>query len=178
METRLMNATVVDWNDENLAKLETGLKAGKSASQIAKEIPGATRCAIIGKTKRLYWTTLRPTKPPPSDEKVAKKRELSRERNVRFRIRQKSRQAILKQFKAMAINNAGNYQGISLIELTNHTCRWPGDERRSDGFHGFCGEPTALDSPYCAHHLAIGTVNITRKSSDIVKILQRQGIPL
>ena len=42
----------------------------------------------------------------------------------------------------------------SLLELTEHSCRWPiGDPGDADFF--FCGGPTASSLPYCAHHCRV-----------------------
>jgi GcrA cell cycle regulator len=44
--------------------------------------------------------------------------------------------------------------GVSLMELTNDTCRWPiGDVGAAD-FH-FCGHPPKKDAPYRDSHCAV-----------------------
>lgn len=49
-----MSYPIVDWADEaNISTLTDGLKSGLSYAQIAKRIHRCTRCAAIGKAKRL-----------------------------------------------------------------------------------------------------------------------------
>jgi hypothetical protein len=60
--------------------------------------------------------------------------------------------------------------------LDANSCRWPSNEKILGAFR-FCGCPKIPDSPYCAYHTSVGVVQITNKSSDIVKRLQRDGIP-
>src|SRR5262245_58744773 len=43
---------------------------------------------------------------------------------------------------------------VSLLELTEKTCRWPlGDPRIPD--FGFCGATPVAGQPYCVHHLRL-----------------------
>ena len=43
---------------------------------------------------------------------------------------------------------------ISLMELTERTCKWPIGDPSTDDFY-FCGLPCAVDKPYCAAHVAV-----------------------
>jgi len=42
---------------------------------------------------------------------------------------------------------------VGLLELKEHSCRWPIGEPDQPGF-GFCGCRKAEGSPYCEHHSA------------------------
>lgn len=44
--------------------------------------------------------------------------------------------------------------GVSLLQLNEHTCRWPIGDPQYPGFH-FCGAKPDKYEPYCAHHAAI-----------------------
>jgi GcrA cell cycle regulator len=43
---------------------------------------------------------------------------------------------------------------ISLLELTERTCKWPIGDPTSDDFH-FCGQPAHPGKPYCEAHVGI-----------------------
>lgn len=70
---------MTDWNDANIEILKAGLAAGDSYAQIAKRIPGCTRCAAIGKALRLGLerpaAASKPAKAPraPAVERTQKK---------------------------------------------------------------------------------------------------------
>lgn len=49
----------MSWTDERVEMLKVMWTEGKSASQIAKELGGVTRNAVIGKVHRLGLSTLR-----------------------------------------------------------------------------------------------------------------------
>ena len=64
----------MSWTDERVEKLKTMWGEGQSASQIAKELGGVTRNAVIGKVHRLGLSNRASTKPtaPAADAKPAK----------------------------------------------------------------------------------------------------------
>ncbi|MEM6974051.1 MAG: GcrA family cell cycle regulator [Pseudomonadota bacterium] len=43
---------------------------------------------------------------------------------------------------------------LTLLELTERTCKWPIGDPNDDNFH-FCGLPAVPGKPYCEHHVAI-----------------------
>jgi hypothetical protein len=44
-------------------------------------------------------------------------------------------------------------QGLTLLELTSRSCRWPIGDSRKAGFY-FCGAATSVQ-PYCGFHLGV-----------------------
>ncbi len=62
----------MSWTDERVETLKTMWGEGKSASQIAKELGGVTRNAVIGKVHRLGLSNrTAPAKTAPKEEKPA-----------------------------------------------------------------------------------------------------------
>jgi hypothetical protein len=61
-----MPKPTVKWTPGAIEKLERGIRNREPASKIAQQIPGATRCAIIGKAHRLglCWSAPPPELPP------------------------------------------------------------------------------------------------------------------
>lgn len=43
---------------------------------------------------------------------------------------------------------------LTLLELTEHTCKWPTGDPQRPGF-SFCGHQTKEDTPYCEHHAKV-----------------------
>ena len=56
-------------------------------------------------------------------------------------------------------NKSGN---LSLVELDNHTCRWPIGDPKDENFH-FCGKKIRLGQTYCEEHAAIAYVKPNKK---------------
>ena len=51
---------------------------------------------------------------------------------------------------------------LSLVELDNHTCRWPVGDPKDENFH-FCGKKIRLGQTYCEEHAAIAYVKPSKK---------------
>lgn len=120
------------WTDERVEMLKQLCAGGASAQTIAEQIGGVSRSAVLGKIFRLRLGAA-----PSAGAKAAEAPPLKRSPGPRPR------------------------RGKTLLELTNHSCRWPHGEPGRRGFH-FCGADTAdleRGMPYCARHarLAYGT---------------------
>lgn len=48
-------------------------------------------------------------------------------------------------------------KAVSLMELDNHTCRWPLGDPKDDNFH-FCGKKVKIGQTYCEEHSAVAYV--------------------
>ncbi len=69
----------MSWTDERVETLKTMWTEGKSASQIAKELGGVTRNAVIGKVHRLGLSNrAQPAKTGSADEPAAKPTEAAK----------------------------------------------------------------------------------------------------
>ncbi|MBE6452850.1 MAG: GcrA cell cycle regulator [Alphaproteobacteria bacterium] len=53
-------------------------------------------------------------------------------------------------------------QNVSLVELDNHTCRWPIGDPKDENFH-FCGNKVRIGQTYCDEHAAIAYVKPNKK---------------
>ena len=51
---------------------------------------------------------------------------------------------------------------LSLVELDNHTCRWPIGDPKDENFH-FCGKKIRLGQTYCEEHASIAYVKPGKK---------------
>lgn len=173
----------MSWTDERVDVLKSMWGEGKSASQIAKELGGVTRNAVIGKVHRLGLsnrasTTTRPAakeKPAPKEAAEAKpvveEQPAKVEETAPVRILPiPPRKPIIKagqplppqpsanEVSAEALANVKEVEKsarrLNLMELTERTCKWPVGDPATDDFW-FCGHPVQQGKPYCEAHVAV-----------------------
>ncbi|WJY22066.1 GcrA family cell cycle regulator [Fontisubflavum oceani] len=177
----------MSWTDERVEILKKMWGEGQSASQIAKELGGVTRNAVIGKVHRLGLsnrTTSGAAKPAPAKEaaKPAAKAEpaapkpapkpaattaepASRPSNVTPLRKpivpagqplppQPSANEISPEALAKVNEVEKHAKRISLMELTERTCKWPIGDPATDDFY-FCGLPVQQGKPYCEAHVGV-----------------------
>jgi GcrA cell cycle regulator len=70
----------------------------------------------------------------------------------------------IKLAKTLNISNpkVNKTDNLSLVELDNHTCRWPIGDPKDENFH-FCGKKIRLGQTYCEEHAAIAYVKPNKK---------------
>ena len=140
------------WTDERVALLTKLWADGLSASQIAAELGGITRNAVIGKVHRLGLSGR--AKSPSSSSPRPRK---ARSSNHMLRVSRPS----IRGNNALAYDYSAEpepelieipiEQRKTLLQLSDATCRWPvGDPGSTDFF--FCGGNPNEDSPYCSYH--------------------------
>jgi len=144
------------WTDERVELLKKLWADGLSASQIAAELGGITRNAVIGKVHRLGLSG-RAKSPSSSAPRPRKPRSPSHMMRVsRPSIRGNTALAHAYDYEPEPepepIENIIPIgQRRTLLELTEATCRWPiGDPGSPDFF--FCGGNVTTGLPYCAYH--------------------------
>ena len=140
------------WTDERVELLKKLWADGLSASQIAAELGGITRNAVIGKVHRLGLsgrakspssTTPRPRKPRSSGHMLRVSRPAVRGNTALAYDYDLEPEPELVEIPME--------QRKTLLQLNEHTCRWPiGDPGSTEFF--FCGGETANELPYCAYH--------------------------
>lgn len=114
----------MSWTDERIELLKTYWRQGLSASQIADNLGGITRNAVIGKAHRLGLKARpSPVKPAPAVAKPEPKPKPVKEKPRR----------------------------VTLLDLTERMCKWPLGHPGEADFH-FCGERAEPGQPYCADH--------------------------
>jgi len=173
----------MSWTDERVETLKSMWSDGKSASQIAKELGGVTRNAVIGKVHRLGLSnrvggegeettaTPEPVADEPREPAVemppqpapASARPVPRETVPAARPKPTPGQPIPPQptpseISAEALANlaeiAKKARRLNLMQLTERTCKWPVGDPATDDFW-FCGLPTVAGKPYCETHVAV-----------------------
>ena len=189
----------MSWTDERVETLKVMWSEGKSASQIAKELGGVTRNAVIGKVHRLGLSNRAPGAdraeeealleggvedlgleaeeeeaaapaprpaaapvPPQAAAPAAPPRPMAKEQMPAQRQRtpgqpmppQPSGSEISAEALANLAEVARKAKRLSLMQLTERTCKWPVGDPATDDFW-FCGLPTVAGKPYCETHVAV-----------------------
>ena len=172
----------MSWTDERVEALRVMWTEGKSASQIAKELGGVTRNAVIGKVHRLGLSnrvggmeredengTLDPVVESPAPELAPEAtpqpvapRPAGKDAVAPVRSKPAGQvmppQPAPSEISAEALANlaevAKKARRLSLMQLTERTCKWPVGDPATDDFW-FCGLPTVPGKPYCDTHVAV-----------------------
>jgi len=152
----------MSWTDERIEHLRAMWAEGSTASQIAEELGGVSRNAVIGKIHRLKLRVSsgsfhppmaaqpKPSRQPfltpatrhPARGGQTKPRAVHVPREVVHHDPQKS---LLERFVEGYLGQQGR---IGLLDLNAHHCRFPVGDR-------FCGlEPHSEGASWCRHHLA------------------------
>jgi GcrA cell cycle regulator len=148
----------MNWTDERVETLKKLWGDGLSASQIAAELGGITRNAVIGKVHRLGLSG-RAKSPTAAAPRQRKPRATHMMRVSRPAVRGNTALAPAFEYEVEAepevVENVVPIgQRRTLLELNEGTCRWPiGDPGATDFF--FCGGPAHTAGPYCAYHSRI-----------------------
>ncbi|TQD35826.1 GcrA family cell cycle regulator [Rhodobacter capsulatus] len=201
----------MSWTDERVELLKKMWTEGQSASQIAKELGGVTRNAVIGKVHRLGLSNrvegapaapapvaAAPVKPAtpepvaPTAAAAAPPRVEPEPEPVRPTLTavpprpapvppqpaaaaapvpgvvrkpalvpagqplppQPSLNEISPETLASVREVEKRSRKISLMELTERTCKWPIGDPATENFY-FCGLPSSAGKPYCEAHVSV-----------------------
>lgn len=159
----------MSWTDERVERLKSLWSEGLSASQIAAELGGVTRNAVIGKVHRLGLSgrakpqvqAARPVA-APRHKTAAPSRPVAQA--PRSSMPMTIGNLVIKSDENLELAPAPRilpaepetitYERMSILNLTESTCKWPiGDPGRPDFF--FCGRKSDNGIPYCAYHARI-----------------------
>jgi GcrA cell cycle regulator len=153
------------WTDERVELLKKLWADGLSASQIAGELGGVTRNAVIGKVHRLGLSgrakssssnAARPRKPRAPGHMMRVSRPSMRGNTAlahAYDHAEEPEPELIENIIPMG-------QRRTILELTEETCRWPiGDPGHADFF--FCGGNTLASLPYCSYHSRVAYQPVT-----------------
>ncbi|MCO4843273.1 MAG: GcrA cell cycle regulator [Yoonia sp.] len=192
----------MSWTDERVETLKKMWGEGQSASQIAKELGGVTRNAVIGKVHRLGLSnragttsaapskaakekvaakpaTKAPAKPKPAPAAKTTAAPAAKEKKEEEEVLELDENGIPISAARRAIIPAGQplppqpsaneispealakvsevektAKRITLMELTEKTCKWPVGDPATDDFW-FCGLNVQTGKPYCEAHVGV-----------------------
>ena len=168
----------MSWTDERVELLKKMWSDGQSASQIAKELGGVTRNAVIGKVHRLGLSNRAGASGKPEKETEAKVEAKPVEEAPARAERpaaapaapvpqrpkivpagqplspQPSANEISPEALASVREVEKKAKRIKLMELTERTCKWPIGDPATEDFW-FCGLPVQQGKPYCEAHVGV-----------------------
>lgn len=146
------------WTAERVERLTALWAEGLSASQIATQLGGVSRNAVIGKVHRLKLSGRATQHNKPAQPRVPKSDPGSTVRAQPFAPVLKYRGNLAQAPAAEAQVEEAPQQlnadivrferPCTLVELTARTCRFPIGDPLSESFR-FCGAPVAPGLPYC-----------------------------
>jgi GcrA cell cycle regulator len=175
--TMVSGAQPAGWTDERVETLKKLWMEGLSASQIAGELgEGVTRNAVIGKVHRLKLsarakpTNTAPRARPaarPAPRRVASPSAGMSSMNTAAKVRPSMPrpqsigatalahdpqiEAELYVAPAVAELFIPEDKRLNLLQLNEHTCKWPIGDPLSKDFY-FCGQHSLETGPYCDFH--------------------------
>lgn len=159
----------MNWTDERVERLKKLWADGLSASQIAAQLGGVSRNAVIGKVHRL---NLPGRAKSGGQASVRTKRTTAAPRAPNYAGRAASQAArpVARSSGGAALKHDLDFvaaedidirptedvvvpisRRLSLVELSERTCKWPVGDPLQEGFH-FCGNDSNDASPYCGYH--------------------------
>ncbi len=185
----------MSWTDDRVEILKKMWGEGQSASQIAKELGGVTRNAVIGKVHRLGLSNratagaaakVEPKaktaakakhapepaaeEPETEEEAVSSKPDLKTEPAIAPNTPRPARNQIIPAGQPLPPQPSANEispealakvneiekkaKKLSLMELTERTCKWPVGDPATEDFW-FCGLPVKQGKPYCEAHVGV-----------------------
>ncbi len=137
------------WSDDRVTTLSKLWQDGVSASQIAKQLGGVTRNAVIGKIHRLGLSGRGAPSAPTRAPRVTAPRARRTARIARAAARPPRLAPVCVPIPAPE----GPGLIDNLVHLGAHACKWPIGDPKSAGF-SFCGRRT--DGRYCEAHERVG----------------------
>ena len=164
----------MSWTDERVGTLKKLWLDGLSASQIAKQLGGVTRNAVIGKVHRLGLSgRAAPSQPARTVFKAPRPaRPVAAPASPIIR----RAEAVAPQLPVYVREESPGL--ATVLTLGAHMCKWPIDDPSSDSFT-FCGRRTGGDEgPYCREHANIAYQPVQKKgkrsdASELARSLRR-----
>jgi GcrA cell cycle regulator len=167
----------ITWSDERVELLRKLWSEGLSASQIAAELGGITRNAVIGKVHRLGLsgrakatgaTTPRPRKPirPPGQPPHPAAGPHTRG-NTALAAQPATEAAPLPVYAPAPREDVvvPMSERVTIMELRESMCRWPLGDPTTPEFR-FCGARSIVGLPYCPHHSRIAYQPVADRRRD------------
>ena len=143
------------WTDERVETLKKLWLDGLSASQIATQLGGVTRNAVIGKVHRLGLSgRATPSQPARTAFKAPRPpRPIASVQSGPRRMleRQSHAHPTPAPRPVSYVEQPGT---ATVLTLGAHMCKWPIGDPSTDGFT-FCGRRASEEGPYCVEHARV-----------------------
>jgi len=159
----------MSWTDERVELLKRLWSEGLSASQIAAQLGGVTRNAVIGKVHRLSLSgrakpasnSPRPRKPrSASPQRAGTRHYVAGNTALKTHVQPAPRRVpapVPIEDIVVPISRR-----VSLLELNDTMCKWPEGDPGSESFC-FCGHNSFNNLPYCEYHSRLAYQPVDRR---------------
>lgn len=152
----------MSWTEERIARLIELDEKGYSATQIAKDLGGVSRNAVIGKLSRMK--SHRPRNIDQTTKKVVKPGARKPRTISAPKVKPANKRRAPRTPPPAAVRTRSDLpDGVSLVDLNPDQCRFPLREVLSGADQRFCGAPVGVSTRpgvranYCPHHQHITT---------------------
>ncbi len=149
----------MDWTDERIAALRKMWLEGMSASQVARQLGGVSRNAVIGKVHRIGLAG----RDAPSRPRSLGGRPSTRLRTKMAPAIRASAKRTVRPTEDVAVTFDVE-PSATILTLNEHACRWPIGDPDTSGF-GFCGRVRSGHGSYCAGHSQVAFKGRVRTAS-------------
>lgn len=161
------------WTEDRVATLTKLWADGLSASQIAKQLGGVTRNAVIGKVHRLGLSGRAKPSSPARKAAAAKTAANAPKASARATVATTATAETKSKPKPVRAPSAprtprviaeiptppapldakpmSNGEFATILTITDHMCKWPIGDPSANNFR-FCGRKTDPEEPYCLAH--------------------------
>ncbi|MCE1236402.1 MAG: GcrA cell cycle regulator [Hyphomicrobiales bacterium] len=169
---------MISWTDERVDLLKKLWGEGLSASQIAGELGGVTRNAVIGKVHRLGLSgrakapqpaANRPKKPttrPATSSGRSEGGPISLGATaLKAETLPSARPQAQPTPQLASLSDEPLIPNASVLQINEQTCKWPVGDPSSPDFH-FCARRSDVGIPYCAYHARIAYQPVADRRRD------------
>jgi GcrA cell cycle regulator len=161
------------WSDERVELLKKLWNDGLSASQIAAQMGGVTRNAVIGKVHRLGLSgrgkaKASPTPRPRKTSQPSAPAPLASPRTATVLAPPPPALAVDAEPLDIALHEdfgLPTSERVTIMELRESMCRWPMGDPTKPEFR-FCGARSVPGLPYCTHHARVAYQPVTDRKRD------------
>lgn len=166
----------MSWTDERVELLSKLWSEGLSASQIAGELGGVTRNAVIGKVHRLGLSGRGKAPAQSKPRRTRQTRAAPRRTVVQATVGNAALQQVFEedtepahmpQVRTATIDSIviPMEQRRSILTLSEQTCKWPVGDPGAEDFY-FCGANCDVATPYCEAHSRVAYQPATDRRRD------------
>lgn len=160
------------WTEDRVEVLSKLWAEGLSASQIAKQLGGVTRNAVIGKVHRLGLSG-RATPSRPARKAAAKLSKARAAKTITTPAAPRVPKTVVAHTAPKAPVDAkmmANGEYATILTIRDHMCKWPIGDPSSDEFR-FCGRKIKENEPYCEPHCAVAYQPSRRRGLSTTKAI-------
>ena len=142
---------VENWTETRISDLKTMWLEGKSASQIARQLGGTSRNAVIGKVHRMGLGGRDRPSAPRAVGRTHRRRVTGGQSNFVAgpRLPRPPGAPVLSRYTGPELTATA-----TIMTLEAEQCRWPVGDPQEAAF-GYCGRSRGRHGSYCDHHTSL-----------------------